>query len=205
MSLIFIAVAGVCGALWWSLSGDENHTVFNNTNFSASSSMPTTNARDIAMPTYYSSSVKAKSKVNGGSESSLENEQAQTWDEPAIAQLREARLHGDDRAPPIVRNEAPHETPTPEELASPELYNNYETRQEMKLKAAYIDAAHPEMQHIQEQLQAMRDAGLDHVAMQEAEEKLTKLQAMTQHLQEQHPELTTPAKENTSVNRRNLY
>lgn len=77
------------------------------------------------------------------------------------------------------------ETPTPEELASPELNSDYETRQEMKLKIAY-----PEMQNLNQQLQDMRDAGLDEKSLREAEEKLIQLQAMTKYLQEQHPELT---------------
>lgn len=121
------------------------------------------------------------------------------WDETAIDQLRDARLHGDDRAPPIVHDPVPAERPSASELAYPELYQEYETRQEVKLKAAFIDAAYPEIQKIESQLQQMRAAGLDQAALREAEEKLIQLQAMTQNLQEQHPELAPESDSNSVI------
>jgi hypothetical protein len=189
--LIIIAVTSVGVIAWWSLGSSDDAPLVVKSNGASSSSASKTISADMAMEN--NSFAKAKSKSSSANETLVET-QSEQWDESAITQLREARLHGDDRAPPIIRNEAPQETATPEELASPELYSDYETRQEMKLKLAFVEAAHPEMQRIEGQLKAMRDAGLDQAAMREAEEKLIHLKKMTERLQEQNPELTTRPK-----------
>lgn len=111
------------------------------------------------------------------------------WDETAIEQLRDARLHGDDRAPPIVHETTIEQRATPEELASPEQYNAYEAREEMRLKANFVSAAQPRLMELQQQIQAMRNAGIDKEAIREAEEKLIQLNAMNQQLQKQHPDI----------------
>lgn len=192
---IVVAITSVGVIIWWSLGTSDEPSLSAKSDFVNPSSTPKTIKPDIAMD--IKSFAKTKSKSSAANEEVLEKP-AEQWDESAITQLREARLHGDDRAPPITRNEVPQETATPEELANPELYSNYETRQEMKLKLAYVEAAHPEMQRIEGQLKAMRDAGVDQEAIREAEEKLKQLQAMTERLEKQHPELAPRPKENTA-------
>jgi len=98
-------------------------------------------------------------------------------DKTALESPHEARSEGDDTVPEV--------TSTSEELAEPEHYNEYETRGEMQLENAYLEPENSEMQNIKQQLQAMREAGLDEAAMHDAEEKLVQLQEITQRLRDQ--------------------
>mgnify|MGYP001556088374 CR=1 FL=1 len=54
------------------------------------------------------------------------------------------------------------------------------------------------MQELEQQIQAMKDSGLDQLAIREAEEKLTQLNAMANQLQKQHPEITEQASSSAS-------
>ncbi len=184
-NVLLALLAGAVLVAYWSLSNDEQPIpVSDNVNISpkppkeAHTAMP-------AMP-YQVPAIKPK-KNTSAADTEPEEER---WDETAIEQMREARIHGDDRAPPIVHEPVTEQRATPEELASPELYNAYEAREEMKLKAQFVSAAQPQMQELKQQIQAMKDAGLDQAAIREAEEKLIQLDAMTNQLQKQHPEIT---------------
>ncbi len=134
--------------------------------------------------------VHAKPPSINNPKESVVDAQVESWDESAIEQMREARLHGDERAPPIIHDQEQEDRPTEKELESPEVYSNYETRQEMKLKTAYMQAAPSQILQLKQQLQAMHEAGVDKNSIQEAEEKITQLQLMTERLLQQHPELT---------------
>ncbi|MBI2380260.1 MAG: hypothetical protein HYV16_05870 [Gammaproteobacteria bacterium] len=100
----------------------------------------------------------------------------------AIASLRAARVHGDPRTPPIVRDETPVELPSAEELAEPQAYGRYEARQERRLKAAFLKAADPELAKLQRQLAEMKRLGMDERALAEAREKWQRLQALQTRL-----------------------
>lgn len=192
-----IAVVSLLALVWWSSSNIDDPSLSKKND---SASTKSKNVKSVNTPeVFYSPPPKAKPADTPDTKEPLVENQTEPWDETAIESMREARLQGDDRTPPITRNNVPAEAPTPEELADPELYSEYETRQEMKLKSAYVAAAYPEMQTITKQLQAMRDAGLDEAAVREAEEKLIQLQQMTQRLQEQHPELTPKEKDDSAA------
>ncbi len=112
-----------------------------------------------------------------------------TFDEVAIDSLRNARVHGDERAPPIDRSEIDEEMPTADELRDEAQYHQYEQRQEMKLKAAFVTAATPRLKVLDEQLDTMRTHGMSAAAIAEAQAKRDALAQMTLRLQHMHPEL----------------
>lgn len=97
--------------------------------------------------------------------------QPESRNQSTIVSIREAPSNGNDRAPSTTYDTAPEVTPTPEALGD------------------------PEMQQIIQQLQAMRDAGLDDVTIRDAEEKLTQTLSITQRLRDQQS-ISKP--ENTS-------
>lgn len=112
-------------------------------------------------------------------------------DPEAIASLREARLHGDPRTPPIERS-APRELPTAEELADPERYQEYEVRQERKVKQAFVAAAGPEAEKLRADIARGREMGIPEEEIAKAEEKLRRLEAMRAQLIEADPALAPP-------------
>lgn len=184
-SVLLALLAGATLVAYWSLSNDEQPvTVSDNVSISPEP-LKETHAAMPAMP-YQVPAIKPK-KNKSAADAEPEEDR---WDETAIEQMRDARINGDDRAPPIVHEPVTEQRATPEELASPELYNAYEAREEMKLKAQFVSAAQPQLQELKQQIQAMKDAGLDQAAIREAEEKLIQLDAMTNQLQKQHPEIT---------------
>lgn len=103
-------------------------------------------------------------------------------DAAAVESLRQTRLHGDQRTPPIVRDETPKEEPTEAELADPEQYATYEARQHEKLMQAFLKAADSEVEKIRKQLAEGERAGLQGEALRESREKLEKLEAMREQL-----------------------
>ena len=62
-------------------------------------------------------------------------------DPQAVESLRRSMEEGDPRAPPIARRETEREMPTEAELADPELYLQYETRQQQKVYASFVQAS----------------------------------------------------------------
>lgn len=110
----------------------------------------------------------------------------------AAESLLQARLHGDARAPAVVRS-AEREPPTAAELADPDAYQRYEARQNERLYRAYIKAADGEIPKLQEQIAKGRSGGLTPEQLAEGEEKLRRIEAMSNQLKSDHPELNRPA------------
>lgn len=105
----------------------------------------------------------------------------------AVASLEQARLHGDARAPAVVRD-APREAPSAAELADPDAYQRYENRQNQRLYKAYVKAADDEIPRLQKDIAQAREQGLSAEQLQEGEEKLRRIQSMRDQLQADHPE-----------------
>lgn len=100
----------------------------------------------------------------------------------AVVALSEARLHGDARAPMVVRD-APQPAPSAAELADPEAYQHYEQRQNQRLHKAYVQAADSEIPQLQQDIARARSEGLSEEQIREGEEKLRRIQAMRDQLQ----------------------
>ncbi len=180
--VVVIAVISLVAILWWPSSNTDDPSLSEENN----PALPILeNTKSTTSEVFYSPPTDAKSKSADTldlKEPQLESQPESRY-EAAIESINEARLEDDDRTTPTTYDSVPELTPTPEELASPEPYNEYETREEMLITNA--ETADPEMQNITQQLQVMRDAGLDEAAIREAEEKLIHLQQMTQRLHDQ--------------------
>ncbi len=108
--------------------------------------------------------------------------------EPAAYSMALARQNGDPRAPPISRDEAAA-PPSAAELADPKAYQGYESRQNMKLYAGYVQAADADMPALRRDIERGREAGVPPAEIAKAEEKLRRIEAMRAQLLAQHPEL----------------
>lgn len=106
----------------------------------------------------------------------------------AIESMENARLHGDDRAPPIVRG-AQGESATPEELESPELYLEYESRQERKIYKAYVEAADIKIEVLEEQIAIAQERGMAEEELEVGIEKVRRIKEMKAQLLSDNPDL----------------
>ena len=105
----------------------------------------------------------------------------------AAQSLAETR-YGDPRTPPIQRSEAT-EQPNAAELADPKLYQQYETRQNMKLYAAFVDAAKTEVPNLRADIERGRAMGIPPEKIAIVEEKARRIEAMQAQLLREHPTL----------------
>lgn len=109
-------------------------------------------------------------------------------DQYAIESMTDARLNGDDRAPPIGQS-AESEKPSAEELESPELYLEYEARQEKKIYKAYIEAADIKIEMLEEQIEKAKEQGLSEEELEVGIEKVRRIKNMKEQLLLENPDL----------------
>lgn len=109
-------------------------------------------------------------------------------DQYAIDSMADARLNGDDRAPPIGQS-VESERPTNEELESPELYLEYESRQEKKLYKAYIEAADIKIEMLEAQITKAKEQGLSKEELEVGIEKVKRIKNMKEQLLLENPDL----------------
>lgn len=132
----------------------------------------------------------ARSEANAHYSAERESitEQQLSW---RAEQMRNAFLHGDDRAPPLApRDEAnQRELPTAEELADPELYQQYEARQQQGVRESFVRAARKQITELEQQLQQAREMEGDPAQLAEGEEKLERLRELYQQTLQESPQL----------------
>lgn len=109
----------------------------------------------------------------------------------AVESLQRAREAGDARAPAVVRS-PDREAPTAAELADPDAYQRYESRQNERLYRSYVKSAESEIPKLQDQIARGRQGGLTPEQVAEGEEKLRRIEAMRNQLMSDHPELNKP-------------
>lgn len=112
-----------------------------------------------------------------------------TGPELSAAQSLLATRDGDPRTPPIQHEQSTQETPSAAELADPKAYQQYETRQNARLYAAYVQAADEEIPRLREAIARARDMGIPPADLAKGEEKLRRITAMQAQLRNEHPEL----------------
>lgn len=117
----------------------------------------------------------------------------------SAAQSLVATRDGDPRTPPIQHNQINQEMPGPAELADPKAFQAYETRQNTHLYAAYVQAANEEIPRLREAITRARDMGIAPADIAKGEEKLRRITAMQVQLLNEHPELQTTARTQTSL------
>jgi hypothetical protein len=105
--------------------------------------------------------------------------------------MRQAFLEGDDRTPPLARPEPEQqrELPTAEELADPQLYQQYEARQQMNVRQSFARAARNRISELEQQLQQAEQMGGDPDQLREGREKLERLQQQYDQTVAEMPEL----------------
>lgn len=106
---------------------------------------------------------------------------------PRLESFMASSIEGDDRAPPIGTS-TPREPPPAEALERPDLYQQYERAQEEKLHRAFISAAHEQEKVISDAITRARAAGMTDAEIAEGEEKLERLRAMREELQQRYPD-----------------
>ncbi|UXI69781.1 hypothetical protein [Tahibacter amnicola] len=91
--------------------------------------------------------------------------------------LAQAMNGGDPRTPPLApdRHEFRREPPTPVELADPQAYRRYESRQQAAMYAAFEREAGIALAGMQQDLQRARAMGLDPAQLAEGEDKMARL------------------------------
>lgn len=106
-----------------------------------------------------------------------------------IAALRAAK-GGDPRTPPIKRGPE-RILPTPEQLADPELYLQYEEAQTQQMFAGFVKAVDPKINQIREHMASLEQYEFpDREKFQRiADEKIAALEKMKAELLEKNPEL----------------
>ncbi|MGB1220813.1 MAG: hypothetical protein ACPG43_04695 [Alcanivoracaceae bacterium] len=122
-------------------------------------------------------------------------EPLQQWqpDPDAVQSLRRSMEEGDPRAPPIARQESEREMPTEEELADPDLYLQYETRQQQKVYASFVQASEKKISDLKKMIDRARAEGsVSPEQLAEGEEKLRRLEEMREKLLQENPELADP-------------
>lgn len=102
--------------------------------------------------------------------------------------------NGDPRTPPITRNSQAPELPSPDELADPKAYQQYEARQNMQLYASFIQAAGQEVPRLQADLARAREVGIAPAEIAKVEEKIKRIAAMQAQLLREHPQLSGATK-----------
>lgn len=105
--------------------------------------------------------------------------------------MRQAFLEGDERTPPLAHREPEQqrELPTAEELANPELYQQYEVRQQMNVRESFARAARNRISELEQQLQQAEQMGGDAEQLREGREKLERLQQQYDQTVAEMPEL----------------
>lgn len=109
-------------------------------------------------------------------------------DEEAIASLRGGILFGDPRTPPIERSPA-GEMASAEELADPDLYAEYETRQEKKLKRAYVIESEKFIAQLRSDIERGRAGGIPPDEIAKVERKIKGIEEMRAKLLRDDPAL----------------
>lgn len=114
-----------------------------------------------------------------------------TLDQQAIQSLREARLQGDPRTPPMMQNPPERKMPTDEQLADPDKYAEYEKSQRMQVYQQFIYAVPQKVTAIENALKRAKKEGakLTKEQMQFAKDKMASLKAMKEKLLHKHSEL----------------
>jgi hypothetical protein len=118
-----------------------------------------------------------------------DDEQSDTLDPDAIESLRQARLHGDERTPNLNKSRERDELPTPEQMEDPELYQEYERRQQQRVYRAYVEAAKIKTAEIRKMIEQGKEGGISDEEIAFAEAKIQGIEDMAAQLQQEHPDI----------------
>ncbi len=193
-NLLLIALLGVCAIALGLALGYVSSAQTDRSAQSAETEHDNSVTQTTAINREQSSSDALKRQTANMSESNvtLDNlepdETHYLFDQAAIDSMADARINGDDRAPPIGKSVEPQQ-PTAQELESPELYLEYESRHEKKIYKAYIDAADTKIEMLEAQIALAKEQGLSKEEIAVGVEKVTRIRSMREQLLVENPEL----------------
>jgi hypothetical protein len=116
------------------------------------------------------------------------NQTAQAAEVPAAESMAEARINGESRTPPIVRQEQKMAA-TPSQLADLAAYQQYEARQNVQELAAFSKAVPAQIAQLQEDIRRGKTLGIAPELIAQQERKVAELLAMRQQVLMAHPEI----------------
>ena len=117
---------------------------------------------------------------------------ASTDTAPAVVprnSLEKARLYGDPRTPPIERSKYKREMPTEEELEDPDLYQEYEARQNQKVYKSFYKESAKKLTQMEKIMNKARQEGVSEEDLREGDEKIAAMKAMRKKLEAEHDDL----------------
>ena len=95
---------------------------------------------------------------------------------------------GDDRSPPLIRQEEISQTPI-DILEDEEKYLQFQALERQKVMISYLKAAGPKMAFIRNKITEGKQRGISQERIQEAERKLEKMEQMVAELHQDYPNL----------------
>lgn len=107
--------------------------------------------------------------------------------EAVVTALRDSMENGDPRTPPLARSEDLREMPSANELADPDLYQQYEQRQNQKVYASFASAATQKISDLEKMIARAEAEGLPSEQIQEGREKLEGLRHQRDEILQAHP------------------
>lgn len=106
-----------------------------------------------------------------------------------VSALRDSMKHGDPRTPPLIRSENLRELPSDAELADPDLYQQYEQRQNQKVYASFVTAASQKISDLEAAIARAEADGLPAEQLEEGRQKLEGLRNQRDEILQAHPDV----------------
>ena len=103
---------------------------------------------------------------------------------PAWQSMADARLHGDERTPPLQSQVTPEPGPTPAQLADPAAYRNFEQGRDAKVMRAYAAAVESEVPRLRADVERARAAGIAPQEIAKVEAKIARLEKLRKSITE---------------------
>ncbi|WP_444901197.1 hypothetical protein ACJJIG_15620 [Microbulbifer sp. SSSA007] len=109
----------------------------------------------------------------------------------AVQSLAETMKTGDPRTPPLAPKNNPRTKPSTEELASRDLYREFEARQEQAIYASFAAVAKHKITELEQQIELGKQFGINQEQLYEATQKLDSLRKQREIILRDHLEVDT--------------
>lgn len=188
MALIALALLVlVTGAWFWLRSPDTPPVAAASETISAAKPAaisPDVSTQEVRQP-------KAPSTQPIAATDNAESEVPVSSVDAALQSMQHSLSEGDQRTPELAP-EYEREKPTPEVLADPARYAEYEESQTRKIASVYLSML-SQIPLLRARIESARTAGSKSAEeLAEAEEALAKLEALKQEIEKTHPEMLAP-------------
>lgn len=110
-------------------------------------------------------------------------------DSQAIASFRDSIKNGDPRAPALNQSRQRDEEPTAAQLEDPQLYEQFERRQQMRVYRAYVEASKSKVAELETMIERGQREGVDEEQIEFARAKIKGIQEMAEELKRDYPDI----------------